>query len=100
VLLLFDKLIEGRETQAAESWRVSGLSSDRLGTERDSGESAFQAITTMAVFVRFRLRGSVIECEGARYAEILGVKSPSRPESKSLKSESLILAQNERWRQA
>ncbi len=45
MLLLFDKLIEGRETQAAESWRVSGLSSDRLGTERDSGESAFQAIT-------------------------------------------------------
>ena len=38
-------------------------------------------------------------CEGARYAVILGVTSkPTRIELVQL--ESLILAQNERWRQA
>jgi hypothetical protein len=43
VLALFDKWFEGRETQAAESWRVPGVPHGMVGTERDSGESAFQS---------------------------------------------------------
>ena len=41
-----------------------------IGTERDSGESAFQAITMMAGFcAASAVRSSVVECEGARYAD-------------------------------
>ncbi len=39
-------------------------------------------------------------CEGARYAEILGDDSLQAVQNLTLQSESLILAQNERWRQA
>ena len=69
-------------------------------TERDSDDTAFQPAP-------FDVRASVessravrVECEGARYAVILGLTSKPMSESKSLQSESLILAQNERWRQA
>ena len=40
-----------------------------------------------------------VECEGARYADILEVNLQAKPVL-NFQSESLILAQNERWRQA
>jgi hypothetical protein len=43
--------------------------------------------------------GVVYECEGARYADILEVNLQAKPVL-NFQSESLILAQNERWRQA
>ena len=40
-----------------------------------------------------------IKCEGARYAVILGINFQA-DQNPTLQLESLILAQNERWRQA
>ena len=93
--VLFDKLIEERETQAAESWRIlrheSAVGSKelwrslRFSHHQDVGDSG-------------QPEKHASKCEGARYAENLG--DTSKPPESNFQLESLILAQNERWRQA
>ncbi len=68
---------EGRETQAAESWRVRPSARAHGGPNETLAISAFQAITNDASRLGQPKFGAFM-CEGARYAEILGV-IPSKP---------------------
>ena len=89
---------EERETQAAESWRIQGVAQASCRIEQ-----------TLAI-LRFshhhmrsdsgQLECSALECEGARYAEIPWINLQAKTRIETFNSESLILAQNERWRQA
>ena len=67
-------------------------------TITDSGDTAFQAITNNALNLG-QLRFDALYVKVPVTQNILGVIPPSHPES-NFQFESLILAQNERWRQA
>jgi hypothetical protein len=66
--------------------------------QTDSGDTAFQAITNNALNLG-QPRFDALYVKVPVTQNILGVIPPSRPES-NFQFESLILAQNERWRQA
>ena len=68
-------------------------------TERDSDDTAFQPSPFDVRASGESSRAVRVECEGARYAESLKLIFKPKPVS-NFQSESLILAQNERWRQA
>src|SRR5215470_13719676 len=93
---LFDKWIEERETQATESWRILRARTCP-GGRRDSGDLCVSAITT--VHPGSGNRAGCALCEGARYAEIPWSDLQAN-QNRNFQLESLILAQNERWRQA
>ena len=90
---------EGRETQAAESWRI------QRRCESDVEDQQKETLAILRFYSHHQvqcIRGNlsvVHECEGARYAVILEVNLQAKPVL-NFQSESLILAQNERWRQA
>ena len=96
-VLLFDKYIEERETQAAESWRTRRARKRSNGRSKNSGDLCVSSHHHGAQAQGNLSRG--VLCEGARYAEIPWINLQAKPES-SFQLESLILAQNERWRQA
>ena len=75
---LFDKSIEERETQAAESWRIHPVHASALEDRKQTlAILRFIAITNSGSDSR-QLGYGLLECEGARYAEILG-EIPSKP---------------------
>jgi hypothetical protein len=60
---------EGRETQAAESWRIRGVAQAASGSKKTLAILRFKAITKCIAFGETRVL--CVECEGARYAESL-----------------------------
>jgi hypothetical protein len=86
---------EERETQAAELWRITGLVPV---VYRYSGDAAF-----LKHHLDWRDLGNRVKsvmCVCASYANILGSDSIQAVQKSNFQLESLILAQNERWRQA
>jgi hypothetical protein len=98
VSALFDKSIEGRETQAAEFLAGLGFVLSMAVTLNRLWRYCVSAITKMRRF-RGNLRPGRVECEGARYADPW-INLQAKNQNQIFQSESLILAQNERWRQA
>ena len=89
---------EGRETQAAESWRIRRRHASGVEDQKETLAILCFYSHHQVQCIRGNL-GVVHECEGARYAVILEVNLQAKPVL-NFQSESLILAQNERWRQA
>jgi hypothetical protein len=95
--MLFDKWFEERETQAAESWRIRGRARARWRIEQTLAISAFQAITMR---IRFGVTQARCNCVKVPVTQrFLGLNLQAN-QNRNFQLESLILAQNERWRQA
>jgi hypothetical protein len=85
---------EGRETQTAGSWRISVA---RSGSQETLENSAFQAITVMLVSGNRSKHHSV---KVPVTQKIPWINFQAKNQNQNFQLESLILAQNERWRQA
>ena len=97
-MVLFDKLIEERETQTAGSWRVTAHAQHGRDFKETLATLRFLKPTPkMGVWSGNRLVTHP-ECR-CPLRSILGLTSKP-DQNETLQSESLILAQNERWRQA
>jgi hypothetical protein len=96
--VLFDKWFEERETQAAESWRIQRAYQRPMDRNETLAISAFQPSPWRVEHGATRV--GCVACEGARYAEDPWRDSFQADQNQNFQLESLILAQNERWRQA
>ena len=86
---------EGRETQTAESWRIYGR---KVVGRTDSGELCVSY--TITVMFTLGNRGGHYSVKVPVTQKIPWINFQAKIQNQYFQLESLILAQNERWRQA